>query len=95
MNKRLPPAKDTTLKVKVTPRSSMSKIVGLEGDILRVKVTSAPVSGLANQNLIQLLSRGLWISKDRIEILSGHRSRLKTIRIHGMTKDEVFLLLNR
>ena len=72
----------------------MSKIVGLEGGTLRVKVTAAPVHDSANQNLIQLLSRGLRVSKDRIEILSGHRARLKTIRIHVMTKDELFLVLN-
>jgi uncharacterized protein (TIGR00251 family) len=94
MGKLRPPAKDTILEVKVVPRSSVSKIVGLEGDTLRVKVASAPVGGLANQNLIKLLSRSLRVSKDRIEILSGHRSRLKTIRIHGMRKDELFLVLN-
>jgi YggT family protein len=120
MNKRRPPAKDITLKVKVTPRSSMSKIVGLEGDTLRVRVasppvdgsanqdmiglegdtlrvrvTSPPVDGSANQDMIKLLSRGLGVRKDKIEILSGQRSRLKTIRIHGMTKDELFLVLNK
>ncbi|MBE9521907.1 MAG: YggU family protein [Proteobacteria bacterium] len=95
MNKRRPPAKDITLKVKVTPRSSMSKIVGLEGDTLRVRVASPPVDGSANQDMIKLLSRGLGVRKDRIEILSGQRSRLKTIRIHGMTKDELFLVLNK
>jgi uncharacterized protein (TIGR00251 family) len=73
----------------------MSKIVGLEGDTLRVRVASPPVDGSANQDMIKLLSRGLGVRKDRIEILSGQRSRLKTIRIHGMTKDELFLVLNK
>jgi len=73
----------------------MSKIVGLEGDTLRVRVTSPPVDGSANQDMIKLLSRGLGVRKDKIEIVSGQRSRLKTIRIHGMTKDELFLVLNK
>jgi len=73
----------------------MSKIVGLEGDTLRVRVASPPVDGSANQDMIKLLSRGLGVRKDRIEILSGQRSRLKTVRIHGMTKDELFLVLNK
>jgi uncharacterized protein (TIGR00251 family) len=94
MNKRRPSAKDTTLKVKVVPRSSMNRIAGLQGDTLRVSVTSPPVDGSANQDMMRLLSRGLGVRKDRIEILSGHRSRLKTIRIHGMTKEELLLLLN-
>jgi uncharacterized protein (TIGR00251 family) len=94
MNKRQPSAKDTILKVKVVPRSSVNRIAGLEGDTLRVRVTSPPVDGSANQDMIRLLSRGLGVRKDRIEILSGHRSRLKTIRIHGMTTEELLLLLN-
>jgi uncharacterized protein (TIGR00251 family) len=94
MNRRRPSLKDTILKVKVVPRSSVNGIAGLEGETLKVRVTSAPVDGLANQDMIRLLSRGLGVRKDRIEILSGHRSRLKTIRIYGMTKEEVFLLLN-
>jgi uncharacterized protein (TIGR00251 family) len=73
----------------------MSRIVGLEGDTLRVRVASPPVDGSANQDMIKLLSRGLGVRKDRIEILSGQRSRLKTIRIRGMTKDELFLVLNK
>jgi len=73
----------------------MSKIIGLEGDTLRVRVASPPVDGSANQDMIKLLSRGIGVRKDRIEILSGQRSRLKTIRIHGMTKDELFLVLNK
>ena len=94
MNKRQPSAKDTILKVKVVPRSSVNRIAGLEGDTLRVRVTSPPVDGSANQDMIRLLSRGLGVGKDRIKILSGHRSRLKTIRIYGMTREELLLLLN-
>ncbi|MFB0521264.1 MAG: DUF167 domain-containing protein [Desulfatiglandales bacterium] len=82
------------LKVKLLPRSSMNKIVGFEGDILKVKVKSAPVDGLANQDLIILLSKRLRIPKERIEIISGHKSRSKTIRFHGIEKDDLFLLLN-
>jgi len=86
--------KDPVFKVKLQPRSSMNKIVGFEGDILRVKVKSAPVDGLANQDLIVLLSRCLRVAKERIEIISGHRSRLKTIRLHGLTKDDLSVVLN-
>ena len=81
-------------KIKVLPRSSINKIVGFEGDILKVKVKSAPVDGLANRDLIALLSKRLKIAKERIEILSGHKSRLKTVKFHDIIKDDLFLLLN-
>lgn len=86
---------DPVLKVKVIPRSSMNKIAGFEGDILKVKVTSAPIEGLANRDLIQLLSKRLRVAKEKIEIISGHTSRVKTVKFHDTSKDDLLLLLNR
>jgi hypothetical protein len=63
--------------------------MGFEGDVLRVKVTAAPVDGSANQNVIQLLSKSLKVGKDSIRIMSGQKSRLKVVRIYGIKKDEV------
>jgi len=86
---------DPVVSVKVLPRSSINQIVGFEGDILKVKVKSAPVDGLANRDLILLLSKCVKVAKERVEIISGHRSRLKKIRFYGIKKDDLFLLLNR
>ena len=86
---------DPTCKVKVLPRSSTNRIVGFDGDTLKVKVKSAPVDGLANQDLMTALSKHLRIPKGGMEIISGHRSRLKTIRFRGMRKDHLLRLLNR
>jgi uncharacterized protein (TIGR00251 family) len=86
---------DPVVSVKVLPRSSINQIVGFEGDILKVKVKSAPVDGLANRDLIVLLSKCVKVAKDKVEIISGHRSRLKKIRFYGIKKDDLFLLLNR
>lgn len=86
---------DPVLKVKVIPRSSINKIAGFEGDILRVKVKSAPIEGLANKDLIQLLSKRLRVAKEKVEIISGHTSRVKTVKFHDISKDDLFLLLNR
>lgn len=85
---------DPVVKIKLLPRSSMNKIVGFEGDSLKVKVKSAPVDGLANKDLIILLSRRVKVAKERIEIISGHKSRIKKVRFHGIIKDDLFLLLN-
>jgi hypothetical protein len=86
--------KDLAFKVKLLPRASMNKIAGFEGDILKVKVKSAPVDGLANKSLILLLSKRLRVAKERIEIISGRKSRLKTVRVHGIEKNDLSLLLN-
>ena len=86
---------DPVVSVKVLPRSSINQIVGFEGDILKVKVKSAPVDGLANRDLIALLSKCVKVAKEKVEIISGHRSRLKKIRFYGIKKDDLFLLLNK
>ena len=89
MGKGPPATEDSTLKIKVLPRSSVNGIMGFEGDVLRVKVTAAPVDGSANQNLIQLLSKSLKVGKDSIRIMSGQKSRLMVVRIYGLKKGEV------
>jgi len=94
MDRKRLAGKDPVFEIKLVPRSSLNKIVGLEGDILKVKVKSAPVDGLANQDLILLLSKRLRVAKERIEIVSGHKSRLKTIRFHGIQASSIRKLLN-
>ncbi|MBW2030163.1 MAG: DUF167 domain-containing protein, partial [Deltaproteobacteria bacterium] len=45
------------IKIKVVPRSSRNQIQGLEEGVLKVKVTSPPIEGKANRDLLALLSR--------------------------------------
>ena len=76
--------KGAVIKVKLLPRSSRNHVMGKEGDLYRIKVTAPPVDGEANAALIRLLSKKLGIPKKAIEILSGHTSRLKTLRIKDL-----------
>ena len=74
------------IKIKVEPRSSKSGIVGPYGDALKVKLTSPPVEGKANRELIDLLSKELKIRKKDIEIVSGQSSKNKVVKIIGLSK---------
>lgn len=85
---------DLVLKVKVIPRSSVNRIVGMEADSLKVKVKAAPVEGLANRDLVALLSKELKISKQNIEIISGHTSRLKLVKFRDIKNLHVFDFLH-
>jgi len=80
---------ETLIKVKVLPRSSRTEIAGRGNDVYRVKITDPPVEGRANQALIALLAEKLEVPKRDIEIVSGKSGRLKTIRIRGLTADEI------
>ena len=85
----------TRIRVKVLPRSSTNQIIGQEGDLFKVKLTSPPVEGKANKALIELLAKRLRIAKGRIEIISGKGSRLKTVRISGLSLEEITQSLNK
>ena len=83
----------TDIKVKLLPRSSRNQIMGSENDVFKVKVTSPPVDGMANKALIELLAKTLRIPKGSIEIISGKGSRLKRVRIHSLSPQEIATLL--
>jgi hypothetical protein len=85
----------TRIRVKVLPRSSRNQVIGKEGDVFKVKLTSPPVEGKANKALIELLAKRLRIAKGRIEIISGKSSRLKTVRISGLSLEDITQVLNR
>jgi uncharacterized protein (TIGR00251 family) len=79
----------TDIKVRLIPRASRNEVLWSEGDYYRIKVTSPPVEGMANKALVALLSEKLKTAKREIEIIAGKSSRIKTVRIHGLTEPEI------
>lgn len=75
---------DLDITVKVTPRASRSEIIGCTDGVLKVRISSPPVDGAANEALIKLLSKHFGVSKSSIEIVSGQTSRIKHIRVRGV-----------
>lgn len=76
--------KETLVKVYLQPRSSKNEIGGLYRDGIKVKVTAPPIEGKANEALIRFLASEFGIPSSHIEILKGHRSREKTLKILGL-----------
>jgi uncharacterized protein (TIGR00251 family) len=79
--------------VHVVPGASRSEIVGLEGDILKVRVAAPPVKDKANRALVKLLAKALGIGSRQIEIIGGHRARRKTVQVRGIDASAVSALL--
>ena len=79
----------TVIRVKLLPKSSRNQVVGREGDLFKVKVVAPPVEGKANKALVALLAAKLRVPKGAIEIISGKSSRLKSIRIDGLSEEEI------
>jgi uncharacterized protein len=55
------------------------------GNELRIKVTAPPVDSAANEALVRFLAAQLDVPRNRIELLRGHTSRHKQLKIYGMS----------
>jgi uncharacterized protein (TIGR00251 family) len=75
--------------VRLQPRASKNEIAGLQGVALKVRVTAPPVDGLANEAMVELLSKALATSRRNVCIVSGHASRTKVIEISGADLESV------
>lgn len=81
-----------TFWVHLQPRASRSELVGTHGDALKVRVTGPPEGGKANEELTRVLAAALGVSSSSVEIVSGHRSRRKRVRVSAVTTDRVAAL---
>jgi len=68
------------LTVKVVPKASRN-LVKEEANGLKVYLTKPAQDGLANEQLVHLLSEHLKIKKYRIKIIKGDKSRNKLVEI--------------
>jgi uncharacterized protein (TIGR00251 family) len=78
-----------TIRIRVIPRSSVNVLTGETGDCLGVKLTSPPVGGRANRDLVKFIGKKLKIAPSSITILRGHSSREKTLLLSGMNRETV------
>ncbi len=81
----------TYVDILVTPGASNSTFKGVNEwrDCLEVAVEGRAREGRANKCLIQMFSKLLGVSKDRINITGGQRSRQKKIFVTGLTPESV------
>jgi uncharacterized protein len=61
----------------------------LQGAALKVRVTAPPVEGMANENLIDLISSALKTSRRNVCIVSGSASRTKVVEVKGISLESV------
>lgn len=78
-----------TFKVKVQPGVAKNEIIGVQGDVLKIKINAPPVKGKANKALIDFLAKELGVKKSEIEIVSGHTSRVKKIKVMGEGTEKI------
>lgn len=71
---------DLILDIRAQPRASRNQWQVVGGQ-LKVKVTSAPVDGAANVQLLKFVATSFGVAPSRVELLRGTSARYKQIRI--------------
>jgi len=59
----------------------------MHGELLKIRIKSAPVDGKANRELVRFLAEILDIPERQITIVRGASSRRKTVAIEGLTAE--------
>lgn len=62
------------------PRAKRKRLVR-DGDVLRVRLTSAPTDGKANEELVGYLAKTFCVKKSEIVIMRGQKARIKLVSI--------------
>ncbi len=83
------------LNVRLTPNSSRNEIVGWRDGVLCIKLTAPPVENAANKALLEFVAGFLQIKKNQIELVTGHKSREKTLKILGKTQEDLQNILRQ
>lgn len=81
------------LRIKVEPRSSRPGIAGIHGDAVKVRLSSPPVEGRANAELLSLLAKALKLKKSQVELISGRSSKQKKVRFTGIKPEALEKLI--
>ena len=79
--------------VRVQPRASRDEIAGTIEGAMKIRLSAPAIENLANDALIELLSRVLKTPKSAVRIRSGEQSRTKRVEILGVTPQQVRSLL--
>jgi uncharacterized protein len=74
--------------VRLTPKGGRDAIDGIEAladgsSVLKVRVRAIPSDGEANAALGRVLAKALAVPPRDVEIISGHTSRIKRVKISG------------
>ena len=75
----------TSLRLRVVPGATRSRVVGRHGDAWKVSVSASPERGRANDAVVALLAEALRVSRRDLEVTAGRSSRDKVVALDGLT----------
>ncbi len=78
----------TRLRLRVSPGSPPTELVGRLGDAWKLRVGVAPERGRANDAVLRFLSERLGVPRAQVVLVSGHGSRDKVVELRGLGPEE-------
>lgn len=82
------------LRVRVKPRASKSRIVGVREGALEVAVAAPPVDGEANAELTAFLAKSFGLPKSAVRVISGETARVKLLSLEGVDEPNLRRMLS-
>ena len=81
------------MEIKAVPGASKTEIAEVKNGRLRIRIAAAPEDGKANTALLGFLSKTLDCPKRDLQLISGEKSRLKTITLPLERREKLEQLL--
>ena len=78
----------------VQPRASRNKVIGLQGEELKVALTAPPVDGAANKACCAFLAKLCSLPKSSVKLVSGETSRHKRLLLKDADFQKVGCLID-
>ena len=72
------------VKVAARPGTGADRLMGVQGDALKLGVSAPPEKGKANKALAELLASLLGVRKTAVTLATGETSREKTFHVEGL-----------
>lgn len=86
-----PMSEGVAIDVQVIPRARRAGLDGVRAGALLVRLHSAPVDGAANKELTEVIANAFGVSRTAVTIVSGERSRRKSVHVAGLSVVEAGL----
>lgn len=83
------------IAVRVAPGSPRPGVRGPYGDQLKVAVRSPPEKGKANHEVEEVLAAFFGVPTRQAQVVAGHTSRSKRVRIYGLDEGALRARVNR
>ncbi|MFN0180265.1 MAG: DUF167 domain-containing protein [Gemmatimonadales bacterium] len=74
----------TRLTLHIQPRSSVTEVVGLHGDAVKIRIAAPPVDGAANDEITGFVARLVRVPRRAVRLVSGGGGRRKQLVIDGV-----------